>query len=353
MEKIIKDLKKIKINHIINTREDNLFDLGVIDDVKEKENNIIIVIDISNLTMSQEQTDELQNLLIKKLKKPFSRKKINIIFTANKKTNLNISKEKQLESKKIPFVKKVIIVASGKGGVGKSTISVNLALSLKKIGYRVGLADADIYGPSIAHMMNLQGKPEIKNNIMQPLENYGVKSISIANIVAKDQALIWRGPMITKALNQLIKGVEWGNDRSELDYLIIDTPPGTGDVQISISQLFSVDGAVIVSTPQDISTIDASKSIEMFRKLNIPIIGLVQNMSYLIDKNTQEKIYLFGKDKAKDLAVTKEINFLGDIPIDIKIREGADNKTPVTYSEPSSESSFSYGKIAENIIDLV
>ena len=357
MEKIIKKLKKIKINKIIDSEIDNIFDLNLVQDIKEGEKNINIIIDISKLNISQEQIKDLNNLLSVKLNSSFQRKKINIIFTASKGESVNkegISDVKnEDDKKKIPFVKNIIVVASGKGGVGKSTLSVNLALSLSKIGYNIGLADADIYGPSIAHMMNLKDEPKIKDNIVYPIENYGIKSISIANLVQdKDQALIWRGPMITKALNQLIKEVSWGSKDEELDYLIIDTPPGTGDVQISISQLFNISGAIIVSTPQDLSTIDAVKVINMFEKINIPIIGLVQNMSYLKSPNSKEKIYLFGEDKAKELAKKKDINFLGDIPIDIRIRQSGDAGRSISYADPSSDIAFSYGCIAENVIDF-
>jgi ATP-binding protein involved in chromosome partitioning len=184
---------------------------------------------------------------------------------------------------------------------------------------------------------------------MIPIESYGIECMSISSLIEKDHALVFRGPMITKTINQLIGGVKWGNKDKEIDYLIIDLPPGTGDVHISICQQFPISGAVIVSTPQDIAVIDAIKAIDMFKKLNVPIKGVVQNMSYLQENNN--KNYIFGKDKAKEMAEKYQINFLGDIELDVRIREGADDKNPVVNKFPSSQIAISYGKIAERVIE--
>ncbi len=362
-EKIIKDLKKIKIGKFLNLNEDtNLIDSKTILDIKLSDNLATIIIDLVPLDISKKEATILQELIVKKLKKPFKKpNKFNIIFTSSQKikeSNPPSSDSKKAKDvkdtdiAKIPFVKNIIAIASGKGGVGKSTVAVNLALSLKRIGLNIGLVDGDVYGPSIPHMMNLQGKPEVKDNLMIPIKSYGIGCISIGSLIDKDQALVWRGPMITKTLHQLMRGVNWGYENKEIDYLIIDLPPGTGDVHLSMCQQFPISGAVIVSTPQDVAVIDAVKAIDMFKKLNIPIIGLVQNMSYLTDSKTKRKTYLFGKDKAKELSSKSKINFLGDIQIDIKIREGGDSKNPIVNSAPSSNIAFSYGKVAENIIDL-
>ena len=221
-------------------------------------------------------------------------------------------------------VKKIIAVASAKGGVGKSTISCNLAVSLKEQGLNVALVDADIYGPSITHLMNLSGKPEQKKGLILPIMSHGVKCISIGSMVDANAAGIWRGPMVTKILYQLIRSVNWKNDGNEVDVMIIDMPPGTGDVYLSIGEKFPLDGVVMVSTPQSLAVIDAVKSIDCFEKLKIPILGLIQNMAYL--EINGEKNYIFGRDGAKKLAADKSIKFLGDIPLINEVSNLSDEK---------------------------
>ncbi len=210
-------------------------------------------------------------------------------------------------------VKKIIAVASAKGGVGKSTIACNLAVSMKNSGLNVALVDADIYGPSIPHLMSLSGKPDQENGLILPIMSCGVKCISIGSMVDSSAAGIWRGPMVTKILYQLIRSVNWKSDKKEVDVMIIDMPPGTGDVYLSLAEKFPLSGVVIVSTPQSLSVIDVVKSIDCFAKLKIPILGLIQNMSYL--EISGEKKYLFGCDGAKKLAAENDIKFLGEIPI--------------------------------------
>lgn len=364
IEKILKDLKKVKISDILSVDKSiNLVDSKSIVDVKVKEKSLTLIVNLTPLNINKDQANIIKELIEKKLTGPFSYiKNVNIIFTYNQENKQKNNAQPQTTQKqqnnkehpakrKIPFVKNIIAIGSGKGGVGKSTVSVNLALSLKRIGFKVALVDADIYGPSIAHMMNLQDKPKInENKLMIPLESYGIKCMSIASIVDKEQALVWRGPMITKTLNQLIYGVCWGKEDEEIDYMIIDLPPGTGDVHLSMAQMIPLTGAVIISTPQDIAVIDAIKAIDMFKKLDVPILGLVQNMAYLQDQNNKEKTYLFGKDKAKELAQKQNIKFLGDIKIDISIRQAADNQNPIVNSSPSSDIAFNYGRIAEEML---
>ena len=227
-------------------------------------------------------------------------------------------------------VKKIILVASAKGGVGKSTIACNLAISMAQSGKNVALVDADIYGPSIAHLLDLKDKPELKNNLLQPILKYGLKIISIANLVDANQAGIWRGPMVTKILYQLIRAVNWQADNKKVDVMIVDMPPGTGDVYLSMAEKFPIAGVVLVSTPQSVAIIDVVKSIDCFKKLKIPILGLIQNMSYL--KINDEKKYIFGKDGAKKIAQEMNINFLGEIAIEPEISDACENKIPFIVS---------------------
>ncbi|MDA0782079.1 MAG: Mrp/NBP35 family ATP-binding protein [Rickettsiales bacterium] len=226
--------------------------------------------------------------------------------------------------KNIPNVKNIILVASGKGGVGKSTVAVNLARKLSSLGHKVGLVDADIYGPSIPKMLGLKGKPSLddKNKII-PKESEGIKSVSIGYLIEEDNALVWRASMAIKAMNQLMLGVSWG----QLDYLIVDTPPGTGDIQLSLCKSYDINGVVVVSTPQEVALIDVKKAITMFRKINVPILGIVQNMSYFED-DRGKKNYIFGEGGAKNLAKDMDIPFLGEIPIDPNLRESADMGKP-------------------------
>jgi len=228
---------------------------------------------------------------------------------------------------KVKGVKKVILVASAKGGVGKSSIATNLAIFLANKSLKTALVDADIYGPSIAHLLDCDTKPFIENNLIIPLIKHNLKFMSIANLIDKNQAGIWRGPMVSKILHQLIKQVNWQFDNQEVDAMIIDMPPGTGDIYLSMAEKFAVDGVVLVSTPQSIASIDLIKSIDCFKKLKIEIWGLIQNMAYLIIDN--KKNYLFGQDGAKKIADSYNIDFLGDIEILPEISQACENKIPL------------------------
>ncbi|XP_056403006.1 iron-sulfur protein NUBPL isoform X3 [Hyla sarda] len=257
------------------------------------------------------------------------------------------------KQKPIPGVKHVLMVASGKGGVGKSTTAVNLALGIAASDHvkAVGLLDADVYGPSIPRMMNLKGNPEVSDrNLMIPLVNYGIQCMSMGFLVEETAPIVWRGLMVMSAIERLIRQqVDWG----ELDYLVIDMPPGTGDVQLSISQNVPISGAVIVSTPQDIALLDARRGAEMFQKVNVPVLGVVQNMSVFRCPKCDHETHIFGADGARQLAATMGLDILGDIPLHIKIRETCDSGTPVVVSDPESNEAKAYMGIAQQIISKI
>ena len=228
----------------------------------------------------------------------------------------------------LPSVKNIIAVASGKGGVGKSTTAVNLALALSAEGANVGLLDADIYGPSVPMMMGISGRPESPDGKnMEPLENHGIQVMSIGFLVEPDQAMIWRGPMATQALDQLLKQTNW----RDLDYLIVDMPPGTGDIQLTLSQRVPLTGAVIVTTPQDIALLDARKGIKMFEKVGVPILGIVENMAVHVCSQCGHAEHIFGQDGGKKMALEFGMDYLGGLPLDMQIRLQADGGTP-TFS---------------------
>ena len=252
-------------------------------------------------------------------------------------THVNVSFGAQVRppmQNPLPGVKHIIAVGSGKGGVGKSTVAANLALSLAMDGAKVGLLDSDVYGPSIGQMMGATNERMFANDDkkMLPLEKHGLKFISMANLVAPGQATVWRGPMLHSFVQQTLKDAAWG----ELDYLIIDLPPGTGDVQLSLSQTVSMTGAIIVSTPQDVALIDATRAMDMFRKANVPILGMVENMSYFVAPDTGKRYDIFGHGGAKREAERNNIPFLGEIPIGMQVREDGDTGTPVVLAHPET-----------------
>lgn len=243
----------------------------------------------------------------------------------------------------VPGIGSIIAVASGKGGVGKSTTAVNLALGLKANGLRVGILDADIYGPSMPRLLKISGRPtQTDGKIINPMENYGVKVMSMGFLVDEETAMIWRGPMVQSALMQMLREVAWG----ELDVLVVDMPPGTGDAQLTMAQQVPLAGAVIVSTPQDLALIDARKAITMFRKVEVPLLGVVENMSYFIAPDTGNRYDIFGHGGAKAEATRIGVPFLGEIPLTMAIRELSDAGTPVVVAEPEGPQATAYREIA-------
>ncbi|MCX7692646.1 iron-sulfur cluster carrier protein ApbC [Tepidimonas taiwanensis] len=246
----------------------------------------------------------------------------------------------------LPQVKNIVAVASGKGGVGKSTTTVNLALALAAEGARVGILDADIYGPSQPMMMGIEGRPQsVDGQTMEPLENYGLQVMSIGFLVDKHEAMIWRGPMATQALEQLLRQTNW----KALDYLLVDMPPGTGDIQLTLSQRVPLTGAVIVTTPQDIALLDARKGITMFQKVGVPILGIVENMAVHVCPNCGHVEHIFGADGGKRMAAELGVAYLGALPLNRQIREQADAGQPTVVADPDGEIAALYKAVARQV----
>ena len=308
--------------------------------VVEKDGNVNIILSITHQYLEDYQ--KLAAIFKEELVKLEHILSINIALTSENQE----SSSKKSQSKFHIDSKDIIAVASGKGGVGKSTFAVNLAVAMSELGKKVGILDADIYGPSVPRMMGISGKPEIsQNKKLVPLESYGIKCMSIGFLVSEETPTIWRGPMIMKALEQMFNGAEWG----KLDYLIIDLPPGTGDAQITLAQNSKLSGSIIISTPQDVALTDARKGINMFKKVNVPILGLVENMSYFICDNCNEKHFIFSNNGAKKEAEKFQIPFLGSLPIDKELRIQSDEGRPACIDKPDGDIAKQYLEIAKSI----
>jgi ATP-binding protein involved in chromosome partitioning len=252
----------------------------------------------------------------------------------------------QTQQELAPGVRFIVAVASGKGGVGKSTTAVNLALALAAAGHKVGMLDADIYGPSQPRMMGISGRPTSPDGkILEPMENYGIKVMSMGFLVDEETPMIWRGPMVMSALQQMLRDVNWG----ELDVMIVDMPPGTGDAQLTMAQQVPLAGAVIVSTPQDIALLDARKGLNMFRKVDVPVLGIIENMSYFLCPSCGHQADIFGHGGARSEAKRLGVEFLGEIPLHLDIRETSDGGQPIVVSRPDTEHAAVYRAIADRI----
>jgi len=342
------EIKKDDVFNALRTVDDpdlhkDLVTLNMVKDVTIEGNKIKVTVELT--TPACPLKDKIKNDCINAIKRDIpNASEIDIEMSANVSSHYNQSKEAIL-----PGVKNTIAVASGKGGVGKSTVAVNLALALAKEGAKVGLIDADIYGPSIPLMLGVGANPKIYQDAetkkMAPLENYGIKLMSIGFLIDENNPVIWRGPMASGALKQFMTDVTWG----ELDYLIYDLPPGTGDIQLTLVQTIPLTGAIIVTTPQKVSLIDAVKGFKMFERVNVPVFGIVENMSYFIAPDTGKRYDIFGSGGGESLATELKSNFLGGIPLDPRIREGGDNGKPIVQDMPDSENSKIILEIARNL----
>ncbi|MAZ58376.1 MAG: chromosome partitioning protein [Flavobacteriales bacterium] len=332
-EKILNVLKQVLIDN------NNLVDSGSIKNISIDNNNIKLDVSIENPTLQFK--NKIRSEIKGVLEKTYDNVSIVVDFMINK-----------TEEKTTSDIQNIIAISSGKGGVGKSTISSNLAIALQKQGFSVGLIDADIYGPSIPLMFDAEGeKPKLvnKNNksLMAPVISYGVKIMSIGFFSDGSNAIVWRGPMATKALKQMIEQTDWG----KLDYLLIDLPPGTSDIHLSLVQTLSLTGAIVVTTPQPVALIDARKAIDMFKmkQINVPVIGLIENMSWcLIDNN---KHYIFGRDGGKNLSASEDILLLAEIPLNQSIREAADIGRPAALQE--TELGDVFVKLSQQVRDSI
>jgi len=307
---------------------ENMVDSGAVTNVVTFADEVIVDITIKNPSLQAKKKTEVE-ILQTIHKEVYEKAKIKV----NLKVDAPVAKPKnEIKGKPIPGIQNIVAVASGKGGVGKSTVTANLAVTLAKMGFKVGVLDADIYGPSIPIMFDVANERPLSVNVdgkskMKPIENYGVKVLSIGFFTRPDQAVIWRGPMASKALNQMIFDAAWG----ELDFLLLDLPPGTGDIHLSIMQALPITGSVVVSTPQNVALADAKKGVAMFQQdsINVPVLGIIENMAYFTPAELPEnKYYIFGKEGAKNLAEDLEVPFLGEVPLVQSIREAGDIGRP-------------------------
>jgi len=339
-----KDILKVLETITIAGEGKNMVESGAVANVVTFGDEVVVdlVINTPAMHIKKRAEDDIKKT-IHELVSPDAKVKVNIKVEAAVAENPN-----QIKGKAIPGIKNIIAVASGKGGVGKSTVTANLAVTLSKMGFAVGVLDADIYGPSMPIMFDVENEKPISVEVngkskMKPVESYGVKMLSIGFFTSPSQAVIWRGPMASKALNQMIFDANWG----ELDFMLIDLPPGTGDIHLSIMQSLPITGAVVVSTPQAVALADAKKGVSMFlsEAINVPVLGIIENMAYFTPEELpNNKYYIFGKEGAKDLAEDLGVAFLGEIPIVQSIREAGD------YGRPAA---LQTGSIIENVFDEI
>lgn len=341
---VVNSLKNIQ-HKSFNT---NLITLNSIKQLKLENENLSL-----ELSLSISDSNEIKEIIINQLKKDFTGiSNINVAIKSKASSQISTHKDERKDAI-LPGVKNTIAVASGKGGVGKSTVAVNLAVALAKDGANVGLIDADIYGPSIPLMLGTTEKPKVyqaENSVkIIPLENYGIKFMSIGLLVDSKDPIIWRGPMASGAIKQFLTDVDWG----ELDYLIFDMPPGTGDIQLTLVQTIPLTGAVIVTTPQEVSLIDARKALKMFERVNVPVLGVVENMSYFVAPDTGKMYDIFGSGGGEKICNELNSTLLGGIPIDPRIRVGGDSGVPMVYGIPEAKESEIMMDISRKLTEQV
>jgi ATP-binding protein involved in chromosome partitioning len=341
---VLHELGKIKISE-----NENVVSAGLVESIVIDGGNISIIISIQG-NYTQNEAEAIAQKVEELIASYSGVTKASVVLTGKLKADGSVRVEHKSNPKggvvpptpkSIDGIKKIILIASGKGGVGKSTISVNFAVTLAEKGLKVGLVDADIYGPSVAKMMGLQGEPEVRNNKMVPPVAHGVKCMSMGLILKENVPVVWRGPMVTKALQQLMYGADWGN----LDVLVVDLPPGTGDIHLSIAQNFKTDGVIMVSTPQEVALLDVKKALSMFEKVNIPIIGLVENMSYFIDEKSGNRTDIFGKSAVKEFCKNNNYKLLAELPLNAQVAVNADIGMPAVLLDAGIK--FEFSKIAE------
>lgn len=325
----------------------NMVESGAVQNVLTFGNEVVVDITIANPTMQAKKKveSEITNIIHKTFGQEV-KVKVNV--------KVEIPEKTEIKGKQIPGIKNIVAISSGKGGVGKSTVTANVAISLAKMGFKVGVLDADVYGPSIPIMFDVEYERPLAETVdgkskMKPIENYGVKVLSIGFFTKPSQAVIWRGPMAAKALNQLIFDAAWG----ELDFMLLDLPPGTGDIHLSIMQSLPITGAVVVSTPQNVALADAKKGVAMFQQesINVPVLGIVENMAYFTPAELpNNKYYIFGEEGAKYLAQDLEVPFLGEIPLVQSVREAGDIGRPAALQEGTEIESI-LNEITKNIVE--
>jgi ATP-binding protein involved in chromosome partitioning len=341
------DIRNALKNITVPGEGQNMIDSKAVTNIVTFGDEVIIDIRINNPSLQARKKVEVE--MLKTIhEKVYEKAKIKINVQVN-----TPNKKPEIKGKPIPGIQHIVAIASGKGGVGKSTVTSNIAITLAKMGFKVGVLDADIYGPSIPIMFDVANERPLAVTVegaskMKPVENYGVKVLSIGFFTKPNQAVIWRGPMAAKALNQMIFDADWGT----LDFLLIDLPPGTGDIHLSIMQSLPITGAVVVSTPQAIALADAQKGVAMFQQesINVPVLGVIENMAYFIPKELPEnKYYIFGREGAKNLATDLSIPFLGEIPIVQSIREAADLGRPAALQENTPQTD-AFEKLTQNMV---
>jgi ATP-binding protein involved in chromosome partitioning len=347
-ELILKTLGEVKDP----SQSKDIVSLGLVTNVNIKDSNVSVTLEVPVHRGSA--MEPIRKLAQEKIIKINGVTSATVVVTAHEnkqKSTISLTDKDDIKEKIIESnVKRFVAVGSGKGGVGKSTTSVNLAIALKLEGYSVGLLDADVYGPSLPRMLGVSGRPaSVGGDMVAPLQNFGISLMSMGLLVPDDTAMIWRGPMVQSALTQMLNSVAWG----DLDVIVIDLPPGTGDIQISLAQQVNLAGAVIVSTPQDIALLDVVKALTMFQKANVPILGMIENMSYWSCPDCGRVDHIFGKGGVKAEAKKRGLDLLGEIPISAEVRKSSDSGIPIIISDPESIQSKNYRIIAKSIIKSV